>query len=86
LTWIVALPILWLVAGWQVGLVALLMIPLSGYIAIRFFEELDRFVGSFLALALFVTRRRSFVRLLAERAAIRREILALGDEAALRVT
>jgi len=63
-----------------------LLIPLCGYVAIRFFEELDRFVGSFLALALFVTRRRSFVRLLAERAAIRREILALGDEAALRVT
>ena len=50
----------------------------------RFFEEIDRFFGSFVALALFVTRRRSFVRLLAERAAIRREILELGDEAALR--
>ena len=83
LTWIAAAVVLWVVAGWPVGLVALLLIPLCGYVAIRFFEELDRFVGSFLALALFVTRRRSFVRLLAERAAIRREILALGDEAAL---
>src|SRR6202158_347271 len=86
LTWIAATAVLWVVAGWPVGLAALLLIPLCGYVAIRFFEELDRFVGSFLALALFVTRRRSFVRLLAERAAIRREILALGDEAALRVT
>ena len=86
LTWIAAAAILWVVAGWPVGLVALLLIPLCGYVAIRVFEELDRFVGSFLALALFVTRRRSFVRLLAERAAIRREILALGDEVALRVT
>jgi len=86
LTWIAAAAVLWVVAGWLAGLAALLLIPLCGYVAIRFFEELDRFVGSFLALALFVTRRRSFVRLLAERAAIRREILALGDEAALRVT
>jgi glycerol-3-phosphate O-acyltransferase/dihydroxyacetone phosphate acyltransferase len=86
LTWIAAASVLWVVAGWLVGLVALLLIPLCGYVAIRFFEELDRFVGSFLALALFVTRRRSFVRLLAERAAIRREILALGNEAAVRVT
>ncbi len=86
LTWIAAASVLWLVAGWPVGLAALLLAPLCGYVAIRFFEELDGFVGSFLALALFVTRRRSFVRLLAERAAIRREILALGDEAAVRVT
>ena len=86
LTWIAAAAVLWVVAGWLVGLAALLLIPPCGYVAIRFVEELDRFVGSFLALALFVTRRRSFVRLLAERAAIRREILALGDEAALRVT
>jgi hypothetical protein len=49
---------------------------------VRFFEEIDSFFGSFVALALFVKRRRAFVRLLAERAAIRREILALGDEAA----
>ncbi len=86
LTWIAAASVLWVLAGWLAAVVGLLLIPLCGYVAIRFFEELDRFVGSFLALALFVTRRRSFVRLLAERAAIRREILALGDEAALRVT
>lgn len=86
LTWIVAASVLWLLAGWLAGLAGLLLIPLCGYVAIRFFEEMDRFAGSFLALALFVTRRRSFVRLLAERAAIRREILALGDEAALRAS
>jgi len=85
LTWIAAASVLWGLAGWPPAVAGLLLIPLCGYVAIRFFEELDRFVGSFLALALFVTRRRSFVRLLAERAAIRREILALGDEAALRI-
>jgi hypothetical protein len=49
---------------------------------VRFFEEIDRFYGSFAALALFVLKRRFFVRMLAERAAIRQEIIALGEEAA----
>jgi len=84
LTWIIVAAVAWKLGGWVAGLPALLIVPVCGYIAIRFFEELDRFTGSFLALALFVTRRRSFVRLLAERAAIRREILALGDEAEMR--
>jgi 1-acyl-sn-glycerol-3-phosphate acyltransferase len=86
LTWIIVALLAWKLGGWVAGVPALLIIPVCGYIAIRFLEELDRFMGSFLALALFVTRRRSFVRLLAERAAIRREILALGDEAAIRAT
>lgn len=84
LTWIVVAAISWALAGWLAGVSALIITPLCGYVAVRFFEEIDRFVGSFVALALFVMRRRSFVRLLAERAAIRREILALGDEAALK--
>jgi glycerol-3-phosphate O-acyltransferase/dihydroxyacetone phosphate acyltransferase len=84
LTWIVVALISWRFAGWLVGVLFMIITPLCGYVAVRFFEEIDRFFGSFVALALFVMRRRSFVRLLAERAAIRREILALGDEAALR--
>ncbi len=36
-----------------------------------------------MALAFFLKRRRFFVRLIAERNAIRNEILALGDEAAI---
>jgi len=61
-------------------IICLILTPLCGYVAVRFFEEIDRFFGSFVALALFVTRRHSFVRLLAERAAIHREILALGKK------
>ncbi|HMG74300.1 MAG TPA: 1-acyl-sn-glycerol-3-phosphate acyltransferase [Pyrinomonadaceae bacterium] len=82
LTWIVISAVSWRVAGWLAGVAAMIVTPLCGYVAVRFFEEIDRFFGSFVALALFVTRRRSFVRLLAERAAIHRDILALGDEAA----
>jgi 1-acyl-sn-glycerol-3-phosphate acyltransferase len=85
LTWVVVGLVSWQLWGWFWGVVALIVTPACGYIAVRFFEELDRFFGSFVALALFVTRRRSFVRLLAERAAIRREILELGDQAALRM-
>ncbi|MDX6383081.1 MAG: glycerol-3-phosphate O-acyltransferase / dihydroxyacetone phosphate acyltransferase [Blastocatellia bacterium] len=82
LFWIAMAIALWRLAGWQAGVGAIILIPICGYVAVRFFEEIDRFFGSFVALALFVTRRRSFVRLLAERAAIHRDILALGDEAA----
>ena len=82
LTWIVVAAVSWRLWGWLAGLGAMIATPLCGYVAVRFFEEIDSFFGSFVALALFVTRRRSFVRLLAERAAIHREILALGDEAA----
>jgi len=82
LTWIVVALVSWRLAGARAGLAILILTPLCGYVAVRFFEEIDSFFGSFVALALFVTRRRSFVRLLAERAAIHREILALGEEAA----
>jgi 1-acyl-sn-glycerol-3-phosphate acyltransferase len=82
LTWIVSAAVSWRLAGWVAGVAAMIVTPLCGYVAVRFFEEIDRFFGSFVALALFVTRRRSFVRLLAERAAIHREILALEDKAA----
>ncbi|MDX6574175.1 MAG: glycerol-3-phosphate O-acyltransferase / dihydroxyacetone phosphate acyltransferase [Blastocatellia bacterium] len=81
LTWIVVAVISWRLAGWMSGVALMILTPLCGYVAVRFFEEIDRFFGSFVALALFVTRRRSFVRLLAERTAIHREILALGSEA-----
>ena len=81
LTWVVFAITLWFVAGWWAGMATLIVTPLCGYVAVRFFEGIDRFFGSFVALALFVRRRRSFVRLLAERAAIHREILALGEEA-----
>jgi len=50
---------------------------------VRFFEEFDKSIGGLRALAFFLMRRRFFVRLLAERKAIHREILALGEETAI---
>src|SRR6266542_7016384 len=83
LTWLFPALIASQLLGWPSGLATLVITPLAGYVAIRFFEELDRFAGSLSALMLFLMQRRSFVRLLAERAAIRQEILALGEETPL---
>jgi hypothetical protein len=83
LTWLVLALISWKFGGLLAAVASLLIVPLCGYVAIRFAEEIDRFSGGFQALMLFVLRRRSFLRLRAERAAIRREILTLRDEAAI---
>ncbi|HCX31777.1 MAG TPA: hypothetical protein DHU55_18710, partial [Blastocatellia bacterium] len=56
------------------------LVPLAGYLAILFFEGIDSFFGGLRALVFFLMRRRFFVRLLAERKAIRSEIMALDEE------
>jgi glycerol-3-phosphate O-acyltransferase / dihydroxyacetone phosphate acyltransferase len=83
LTWIVVVIALYVVLGWIAALVALVVVPLSGYVAIIFFEELDKSLGGLRALKFFLFRRRYFVRLLAERKAIRYEILTLGRDRAI---
>ncbi len=82
LTWLAVAIIIWAFSGGWVALAAVVIAALCGYGAVRFFEEIDRFYGSFAALALFILRRRYFVRMLAERAAIREEIISLGEDAA----
>ena len=80
LTWIVVGVISYWVWGWGIATVIVTLLPLAGYLAIRFFEGIDSFLGGLRALVFFLMRRRFFVRLLAERKAIRSEILALGEE------
>ena len=80
LTWIVLTVLAYLYFGWIAAVVAVLVIPFSGYLAIVFFEELDKSVAGVRVLTFFLVRRRFFVRLLAERKAIRNEIIALGKE------
>ena len=82
LTWIAIAVVFYVFVGWIAAVGALVVIPLSGYLAILFFEELDKSLGSLRVLMFFLTRRRYFVRLLAERKAIRNEILSLGREGA----
>ncbi len=80
ITWIVLTVLAYLYSGWLLALVALVVIPLCGYVAIVFFEELDESIAGVRVLMFFLVRRRFFVRLLAERNAIRDEIIALGKE------
>ncbi|HYE13526.1 MAG TPA: hypothetical protein VD968_03685, partial [Pyrinomonadaceae bacterium] len=80
-TWIALAVAAYLWAGWRWALAALLVAPPAGYVALRFSEEFDRFAAGTRAALIFVTERGFFRRLLEERRAIRREILALGDEA-----
>jgi hypothetical protein len=66
--------------GWWAAAVVLVTIPLCGYVAMIFFEELDKSIAGIRVLTFFLVRRRFFVRLLAERKAIRNEIVSLGKE------
>jgi 1-acyl-sn-glycerol-3-phosphate acyltransferase len=86
LTWIVVAGVVYFVLGWVAALVALLVIPLCGYVAVLFFEELDKSLGGLRVLMFFLMRRRFFVRLLAERKAIRNEMLSLGRDGAINRT
>lgn len=79
-TWIVLTVLAYVFFDWVVALLALVVIPLCGYAAILFFEELDKSIAGLRVLTFFLVRRRFFVRLLAERNAIRDEIIALGKE------
>jgi glycerol-3-phosphate O-acyltransferase/dihydroxyacetone phosphate acyltransferase len=83
LTWIAVAVVFYLTIGWRAAAIALIVIPLSGYVAIIFHEELDQSLGGLRVLMFFIMRRRFFVRLLAERKSIKNEILALGREGAM---
>ena len=80
LTWIVLTVLAYVFSGWLLALLVLVVVPFCGYAAIVFFEELDKSIAGLRVLMFFLVRRRFFVRLLAERNAIRNEILALGKE------
>jgi len=80
LTWIILAVVAYVYSGWLPAVLTLLVIPFCGYVAIVFFEELDKSIAGLRVLMFFLVRRRFFVRLLAERNAIRDEIIALGKD------
>lgn len=80
LTWIVLTVIAYVFSGWLLPVLVLVVVPFCGYVAIVFSEELDKSIAGLRVLMFFLVRRRFFVRLLAERNAIRNEIIALGKE------
>jgi 1-acyl-sn-glycerol-3-phosphate acyltransferase len=79
LTWLVCAGLCAWQGGWVVALLAVICLPFLGYVAIRFAEEFDRALGAAKAILFFVTRGYFAKRLLAERRAIRNEILALNE-------
>jgi glycerol-3-phosphate O-acyltransferase / dihydroxyacetone phosphate acyltransferase len=86
LTWLIVAVAAYALWGWIAAVTSLLVAPALAYLAIVFFEEIDEFSGGLRALTFFLMKRRYYVRLLAERKAIRSEILALGDEVGYVVT
>jgi glycerol-3-phosphate O-acyltransferase/dihydroxyacetone phosphate acyltransferase len=80
LTWLLVAGAVDARAGTAAGLAALGVLPLLGYAALRFVEGLDNFRGAVRAFRLFVLRRDAFVRLVAERRAIREAIVELGQQ------
>src|SRR5829696_5084321 len=80
LTWIVLTVLAYVYSGWMLAVLMLVVVPFCGYVAIVFFEELDKSIAGLRVLTFFLVTRRFFVRLLAERNAIRSEIVALGKE------
>lgn len=80
LTWLILAVVGYAVFGWWAALLALVVIPVCGYLAIVFFEQLDRSIAGVRVLMFFLMKRRFFVRLLAERKAIKNEIISLGKE------
>jgi hypothetical protein len=80
LTWLILAVVGYRLLGWWAALASLVVIPVCGYVAIIFFEALDKSIAGIRVLTFFLVRRRFFVRLLAERKAIRNEIVSLGKE------
>ena len=80
LTWLVLAVAGYVALAWWAAVVIFATVPLCGYVAIIFFEELDKSIAGIRVLTFFLVRRRFFVRLLAERKAIRNEIVSLGKE------
>jgi 1-acyl-sn-glycerol-3-phosphate acyltransferase len=82
LTWGVLAAVFFYLVGWPGVVLALVVAPVSAYVALLFFERLDGFVGGARAIRFYLTRRWFFKELLVERKRLREEMIALGEEAA----
>ncbi len=66
--------------GMTFGIVTALVLPFIGYVALRFFEQLDDVIGRTRTLTWRVARRTAFTRLMHTRRELRDEIEALAEE------
>ena len=72
------------IAAWRFGLafavMTVLLLPLLGYLALRFFEQLDDVIGRTRALTWRIARGSAFERLMRTRRELREELVALAEE------
>ncbi len=80
LTWIAVAVAVGISRGLELGIISLAVAALSGYAALLFFEHMDEFRAGLTALFLSQFQGWGFLRLLAERRAIREEIVQLAEE------
>jgi 1-acyl-sn-glycerol-3-phosphate acyltransferase len=80
LTWIIVALAIGFSLGAPAGLTALVVAPLSGYFALVFFERLDDLRSGVRAVAVSRFHRWGYLRLVAERTAIRDEIMQLAAD------
>lgn len=81
-------PLVWLggtllaarVGGWAAAALAALLVPLSGWMALRLAELWDQAAGAARALVLYRLGRRRFLYLQAERTAIREDLTRIGRD------
>src|ERR1051325_166076 len=79
LTWIAVAALAWWRFGPRWAIAAMVIVPFLGWVALRFFEQLDDVVGRTRALTWRIARRRAYERLRNEQRAIRAEIEALAE-------
>ncbi|MCA1556321.1 MAG: hypothetical protein LC747_06485, partial [Acidobacteria bacterium] len=82
LTWGALIAVFFYLMGWPGILLGLILGPVSAFVALRFIEQLDGFIGGARAIRFYLTRRWFFKELLVERKRLREEMIALGEEAA----
>ena len=80
LTYVVFAALIGWQAGWWWSLLALVVFPLLGYVALRVFEDIDDVIGDLRALGHRMFRRRGYQRLLETRRAILAELFAVAQE------
>jgi glycerol-3-phosphate O-acyltransferase / dihydroxyacetone phosphate acyltransferase len=78
-TWMSLAFLVWRDLGVPAGIVALIVLPLSGYAALRVMEELDEIIGSVRAMLYRTRSRGDHERLVAHRQLIRDQIVAVAE-------
>jgi hypothetical protein len=66
--------------GWMAGVATGLALPFVGYVALIVFEDIDDIIGDARALLYRLFRRYGYERLVAQRRAIRDEIITVARE------